>query len=110
MSGSPTALYRYFAEDGRLLYVGVTGKLLDRASQHRFHKGWQPHIRTATIEHFPTREEALEAEKLAIARESPEFNVQHQVYVRGPRTGSHFIEWMWEMRWPKKVDPFVDWT
>lgn len=72
-----TALYRWYGFDGELLYVGITNNLLRRTSQHFDSKAWMHEAATATIEHFATRDEALAAEKDAIRRERPRYNIQH---------------------------------
>jgi predicted GIY-YIG superfamily endonuclease len=41
---SRTALYRLYAADGTLLYVGVTGKLSARFYSHSREKRWWPQV------------------------------------------------------------------
>ena len=72
-----TVLYRYFDSEGRLLYLGITGDNTKRQSQHRRDSFWFGLIASATFEHYPTRLEALAAEKSAIQSEQPKFNTQH---------------------------------
>jgi predicted GIY-YIG superfamily endonuclease len=69
-------LYRQFDKDGRLLYVGVSGRLAIRLTQHRA-SPWYGEIDRVETEEFATREEALTAEKKAIERERPEWNVHY---------------------------------
>jgi predicted GIY-YIG superfamily endonuclease len=70
-----TTLYRFFAADGRLLYVGITGSLSGRLMSHNSDKPWFTQIATATFQHHRTRTEAIKAELLAIHREGPLYNV-----------------------------------
>lgn len=72
-----TDLYRAFAADGSLLYVGISFSALERLRQHRSDSAWFPTMHTLTIERFASREEALSAEAAAIKREKPLCNVVH---------------------------------
>lgn len=69
---STTQLYRHFDIAGKLLYVGISYDFLKRS-----HKGskWFYRITTITIEHYETRELALQAETAAIITEKPLFNI-----------------------------------
>ena len=68
-------LYRHFDERGNLLYVGVSLSTIQRLAQHRYHSHWFNSISKVTIEQFPSREEALNAERTAIQKEEPLHNV-----------------------------------
>lgn len=68
-------LYRHYAKDGTLLYIGVSLSAINRLSQHRYASKWFKSISTVTIEHFETREECEVAEVIAINTEKPLFNV-----------------------------------
>ena len=68
-------LYRHFDEQGNLLYVGVSLSTIQRLAQHKNHSHWFDSISKVTIEQFPSREEALDAEKIAIQKENPLHNV-----------------------------------
>lgn len=72
-----TALYRFFAVDDVLLYVGVTSSLGTRWSSHATSKPWWPEVHHQTVEWFDTRDAALAAEKAAIKAESPRYNERH---------------------------------
>lgn len=72
-----TALYRYFDEDDRLLYVGITKALRTRTAQHASRSSWSEFSVRSTITRYPTRREAEDAERLAIVEEKPLFNWQH---------------------------------
>lgn len=69
---STTQLYRHFDIAGKLLYVGISYDFLRRS-----HKGskWFYRITTITVEHYETRELALQAETAAIITEKPLFNL-----------------------------------
>ena len=73
----PHALYRFFDEHERLLYIGITASLPTRLRGHDDTKPWWLHVRNVTVEHFPDRESVLQAEKHAIESERPLHNVQH---------------------------------
>lgn len=85
----PTALYRHYNEAGELLYVGVSFDPLHRLKQHwGDQKCWVDDIANMTIERFPTRHEALQAEKNAIKKELPKYNITHNAYApvsNGPK-------------------------
>ena len=70
-----TQLYRHFDESRNLLYVGISLSTFNRLSQHKDHSDWFKKIKNVTIEHFPTREEAMAAERQAIKSENPKFNI-----------------------------------
>lgn len=80
MPDSPqrTALYRFFAEDDSLLYVGIAYDPDVRQQQHAKSASdtWWPLAKRRTDEWFETRAEADRAEIEAIARERRRFNVR----------------------------------
>lgn len=86
-----TSLYRHFAGDGSLLYVGIALSWPARTKSHVRQSRWFDQVAKVEIERFPTREAALEAERAAIKSERPTFNVVHnrdrspKVTVRGER-------------------------
>lgn len=69
-----TDLYRHFDASGRLLYVGVSLSAIGRLRQHRRESHWSSEVATVMIEKFPTRADALRAERNAIIRENPKHN------------------------------------
>lgn len=75
--GQPTHLYRYFDSEDRLLYVGVSASAIRRLLEHASGKAWAPLVARVDVQTLPSREAALAAEKIAIAKEQPKFNVQH---------------------------------
>ena len=72
----PTAVYRCFASDGRLLYVGCSHSPLTRAWSHANRKAWGIEIATISVEWHESLCAARGAETEAIKSESPEWNVK----------------------------------
>ena len=72
-------LYRHFNAAGELLYVGISLSALGRLGQHRTNARWYSTVAAVTIETFPTRAEAAEAEHKAIREERPRHNTAHRV-------------------------------
>ena len=52
----PIALYRLYAEDGTLLYVGITNSLKARFTEHRKGKPWWPLVARKTVMWHEIRE------------------------------------------------------
>jgi hypothetical protein len=100
----PTSLYRHFAADGSLLYVGISLSWPTRTKAHAASSGWFGSVAKVEIEHLPSREAALTAEREAIRRERPRFNIIHnradsnrRSFSRMSRTGvanSHLDKWV----------------
>lgn len=77
LDAMPTALYRHFSADGRLLYVGISLQAVTRTMQHRNRARWYAEITRIDLEWFPSRSAAEHAEKLAIKAEKPLYNIIH---------------------------------
>lgn len=75
--GGRTALYRHYAEDETLLYVGVSLSVAARLAAHEATSAWFDQIARVDVEWHPTRAAALAAEKHAIKTENPKCNVVH---------------------------------
>lgn len=73
----PYALYRMWADDGRLLYIGCSYSPMTRMSEHERMQPWATDISKITVTWLPDFASASEAERMAIAAESPIWNVQH---------------------------------
>jgi hypothetical protein len=71
-----TALYRLYAADGTLLYIGVTGKLSVRFYSHSREKRWWPQVAGMRLAWYASKAEAEEAERAAIFSEDPVHNVR----------------------------------
>lgn len=71
------AVYRCYADDGQLLYVGETGELGTRLASHA-QKLWFTQVRGITLEWYIDELDALNAERRAIHVEHPKYNVIHR--------------------------------
>lgn len=71
----PHVLYRFFDADGVLLYVGISLHGIQRMSNHQTTQPWWSSVSRTSLEHFPDRESAREAERAAIASEGPRYNI-----------------------------------
>jgi hypothetical protein len=91
MEKKPTQLYRHFDVSGILLYVGISLSTAQRLSQHMSGSKWAAEITAVKIEHFPSREEAEEAERLAIVKEKPVWNVVHNRPEKPKKEAAHRI-------------------
>jgi len=71
----PTALYRHFDQNERLLYIGISMTVTGRTAQHETCAPWFQEIATIKVEWHGSRSAAVRAEKLAIKAEKPIYNV-----------------------------------
>ena len=69
-----TALYRCFAADGALLYVGAAYNPDVRFKVHASISPWWSLVERTTVEWLPSRPEAEDAELAAIGAEQPRYN------------------------------------
>lgn len=67
-------VYRMYAGDGSLLYVGCTLNIGQRTQQHHSRAPWWDDAVRMEIERFSTHREALTAERDAIVNEHPRWN------------------------------------
>ncbi|MFF0822499.1 GIY-YIG nuclease family protein [Micromonospora haikouensis] len=77
-----TSLYRLLRADGQLLYVGIS---LNLGVRWKTHSGKKPDwslVARAEVEHYPSRDAALDAERTAIQTERPIWNVVHNRGIR----------------------------
>lgn len=72
---APLALYRLYAADGTLLYVGITHSLSARFAEHALEKPWWPEVARKTVAWCNSRTDALRAEAQAIKDEDPVHNI-----------------------------------
>lgn len=77
------ALYRFYAEDGSLLYIGITLNVASRFRDHAHGKPWWTSVHRIELEHYDDRDSVLVAETAAIRAEHPRYNVIHNT--RAPR-------------------------
>ena len=71
MIAKPAFLYRHYDKNDALLYVGVSG-----SPEHRLHTKWALNSVRMTTKQFNNRHDALEAEKLAVLKEQPVYNIR----------------------------------
>lgn len=88
-----TSLYRYFASDGALLYVGVSHNPFAREVQHRKAKDMTL-VSRVSIDWFPSAPAALLAEVKAIKSESPLWNVQWNKPEKSPKVKRQAPDYM----------------
>ncbi len=67
----PYYVYRVYAEDGLLLYIGSSNDVPLRLENHSRQAHWFPLAYRATLEMFPSRESAVDAERKAVKEEKP---------------------------------------
>jgi predicted GIY-YIG superfamily endonuclease len=81
-------LYRAFAEDGSLLYIGTTTNFTSRMAAHRRSSPWWPEVHHVTTEQapHPNRSRAILAEEHAIRTEAPKYNRLHRGSVRSQQS------------------------
>jgi predicted GIY-YIG superfamily endonuclease len=87
-------LYRHFAEDKTLLYVGISVSAIHRLSQHKSRSFWFKEISFVTIEKFSSRSEVLKAEKKAIEKELPLYNKTHMLSCKKQKPSSTEGRWL----------------
>lgn len=76
-TGVATTLYRLFDESDVLLYVGIAVDPGRRFVRHREDKAWWGEVANIALAVYPSRSEALAAEREAIKTEKPRHNVRH---------------------------------
>ena len=73
----PHGLYRVFSANGNLLYIGASCHPVIRLYSHAKMKAWATDIHHITVEWYPSRADALNAETKAIQTENPKWNHVH---------------------------------
>ncbi len=74
----PTFVYRFFAADDVLLYVGISDDWKNRCEQHRARAPWYQMATYLTVEQYENRRLAFAAESWALAYEDPKWNTEAQ--------------------------------
>jgi predicted GIY-YIG superfamily endonuclease len=74
-----TALYRFLGSEDASLYIGITHDLGERWSSHARKQPWWHEVRRLTVDMYPDREAAQDAETAAIKAERPRHNITHNV-------------------------------
>ncbi|MFJ9553194.1 hypothetical protein ACIRPH_05230 [Nocardiopsis sp. NPDC101807] len=70
-----TKLYTAHDRDGRLLYLGISDKMSDRLQSHIERSSWMEFAANISIDEFPTRRAAGQAERERVKAGKPLFNV-----------------------------------
>ena len=70
----PRTLYRLYAGDGALLYIGISHRPGGRMSDHESGSAWWADVRSVTFETFPCLSTARKAERQAVRAENPLHN------------------------------------
>ncbi|MFZ4266556.1 GIY-YIG nuclease family protein [Streptomyces arboris] len=94
----PAAVYRLWAADGTLLYIGSAYNPEERSKAHH-HKSWGSLVARRTDEWHLTREDAFEAEARAIGRERPAHNVIGTPRHTGPAERGRVMREASDARW-----------
>lgn len=76
-TSTATSVYRYYDENGVLLYVGITSRGIARNSEHNTSKDWWKYVTAQEVEHYTTRRGAMARERELITSRRPPFNKQH---------------------------------
>ncbi|WP_406501552.1 GIY-YIG nuclease family protein [Streptomyces sp. NBC_01590] len=92
------AVYRLFAADGALLYVGSAYDPEERAKAHR-RKDWWPLVARRTDEWHASRDDAYAAEERAIVAEDPAHNVSGTARNTGPAERGKILREAADARW-----------
>lgn len=101
-----TAVYRLYAADDTLLYVGVAKRFGTRWDRHARAQPWWAHVDHQSVYWYPTREDALLIERRAIEAERPVYNIAGSPWVGGVRDdGTGFYVVPKPPRVPKPRDP-----
>jgi predicted GIY-YIG superfamily endonuclease len=74
--GCTYILYRFFAADERLLYIGMTRNPGRRLEKHSGDKSWWSDVARIDMEHYPTVAALRDAERQAIRAEHPTHNIR----------------------------------
>jgi hypothetical protein len=75
-----TQLYRFYSQNGTLLYVGISLSAIGRYSHHRKSASWWLEISRIEVINYPSRKLAEDAEIMAITLERPLYNKEHSPY------------------------------
>lgn len=81
-----TVVYRFFTEQGRLLYVGISNRPDQRYTEHIASAVFTPHAAMVYEQWFSTRSGALRFEADQIDRYSPPYNRDRRSETGGPRS------------------------
>lgn len=105
-----TTLYRFYDAADQLIYIGVTDSPMRRFAEHGADRPWWQQATTIRLEHFPTREQAEQAEREAIRTEYPPANIAHRlplVWETLTVLEPQLLDLLDECR--RSTDPLADW-
>lgn len=77
LNDRPTTLYRAYGAGDVLLYVGIAVSWPARWERHRERSPWFGAVESITLEQFPDRRSALDAEQRAVESERPAHNIEY---------------------------------
>lgn len=83
-----TTLYRLYADNGDLLYVGITKNVGARFKEHANTKPWWTEVSETHFEQYPDRATAANREREVISLEHPVHNI---AWNEGERDGIHSL-------------------
>lgn len=75
MRDFPATLYRVYNAAGLLLYVGIAFEWIVRVESHRRGAHWFWEASSIRLQHFKSRLDAAKAERTAIRKEKPLYNI-----------------------------------
>jgi hypothetical protein len=71
----PAQVYRFFNQDGLVLYAGITQDFAKRWANHAATQIWWDQVRRSTVDFYPNWPAASEIEGVSIAIDRPAYNV-----------------------------------
>ena len=83
-------MYRLYDAADRLIYIGASHHLPLRMRGHELRSWFYSLVRRVDFTDYPTREDALAAEAIAIQEEAPVYNVMHR---QGHYRFRDFADW-----------------
>lgn len=75
-----TQLYRFYSQNGTLLYVGISLSAISRYGHHKLNGDWWLQVSRMELVNYPSRKTAEKAETAAIVNERPLFNKNHSTF------------------------------
>lgn len=75
LENKPTVVYRHYAENGDLLYVGVSSRPGARHASHEKESAWYMQVASTTYQRYSTRSEAEAEEARVIVVCRPQYNL-----------------------------------
>ena len=94
-----TEVYRFYNEDDRLLYVGITDNWPARFHEHSKKSAWYKDARRIDLKPFETRQEALAEELHAIHNEDPLWNINGSAKASATKHFRQVVEWAKAENW-----------